>query len=287
MSVLKFIVLLLFSLLVVATVMVVSNNTKLTSSNQQRVEALWRGASDAPAATFDPEQTADLPPVVKNYFLKVLPEGVPLVRRIRLEQHGTFNVGEEEPQWLPLQAIVHITTQPPGMIWQAHLSLAPPLYIRVIDSYHQGKGELSGSVLGTFSVIDATSTTELDQGELMTWLAEAVWYPTALLPGNGVSWEAIDKRRARATVDDGHNRISLDFHFNDSNEVVRVDTPARAREVDGRYELLPWSCHYREYEKMDGVLVPREGEAIWHLPSGEWPYLRARIDSLQYDPHHP
>jgi len=287
MSILKFFVLLLFALLIVASVFVVKNNLQLTASNAQQVQKLWQGANDDPPAAFEQAQVVSLPPPVQGYLLKVLPEGMPLARRIRLQQHGIFNAGKTKPQWLPLQASVHITTQPPGMVWQARLSIAPPLYIRVLDYYRQGDGGLSGSVLGTISVIGATPATELDQGELMTWLAEAVWYPTALLPGNGVSWEAIDDQSARATVDDGHNRVSLDFHFNNSDEVVRVDTKARAREVEGRYELLPWSCHYRDYETMDGVLTPKEGEVVWHLPTGEWPYIRARVDSLAYDPPQP
>jgi hypothetical protein len=204
--------------------------------------------------------------------------------RVRLRQHGTFNVGSGTAQWLPFKATAHVTTTPPGRVWDARISIAPPLAIRVIDRYQDGKGGLYGTVLGAVPIVDAPPAKALDEGELMTWLAESVWFPTALLPGNGVSWEAIDEHSARATVDDGHQRVSLDFHFNGDNEVVRISSQARGREENGSYRPLPWSCRFRHYDWIDNVRVPREGEVMWHLPSGEWSYMRARIDRLEYDP---
>jgi hypothetical protein len=284
MNVLKFLFLLLFALLLVAVGITVVSSTQLDAANRQLVEDVWQGAGDSEAATYQPKQLKGLPASVQRYLQKVLTPGMPLVRRLRLQQHGTFNIGNDEPQWLPLKATSHITTTPPGMVWEARLSIAPPLHIRVVDYYLRGRGGLSGTLLGAIPVVDATPAPELDQGELMSWLAEAVWYPSALLPGSGVSWEALDKQSARATIKDGDTSASLDFHFNNDDEVVRVSSEARAREVDGRYQMTPWSCHYRDYAMMSGVLVPREGEVVWHLPQGELPYMRARLDHLDYDP---
>ena len=38
------------------------------------------------------------------------------------------------------------------------------------------------------------------EGELMRFLAEAAWYPTALLPSQGVRWQGADERSAFATL---------------------------------------------------------------------------------------
>jgi len=282
MSILKFLFLLLFALLLVAVGIAVVSSTKLDATNRQVAQEMQQGADAGAQATYQPGQLEGLPPPVQRYLQRVLPPDMPLVRRIRLQQHGIFNIGNEGPQWLPLKASSRVTTTPPGMMWEAHLSIAPPLYIRVVDYYLRGRGSLSGTVLGAIPVIEAPPSPDLDQGELMTWLAEAVWYPTALLPGKWVSWEALDQLNARATVDDGYTSASLDFHFNFRDEVVRVSSQARAREVDGGYQMNPWSCHYRDYARMSGVLVPREGEAVWQLPQGEQPYMRVRLDSVDY-----
>jgi hypothetical protein len=282
--VLRFLTLLLFTLLLIGVGFAVVNSKKFDETTRQLTQAVWAQASPAPFETYQPEQLAALPPPVKRYLEKALEPGMALNRRIRLQQHGLFNIDQEKGQWQPLQAVSHITTSPPGFLWDARISLVPPLRIRVVDYYREGQGGLSGKLLGTLPVVAAPPAPELDQGELLTWLAEAVWYPMALLPGNGISWTPLDERSARATVDDGHHRVSLDFHFNQRDEVSRIHSEGRARLVDGRYEMTPWSGRFRDYGRISGMLIPREGEVLWHLPGGDLPYMRARIDNLELLP---
>ena len=60
--------------------------------------------------------------------------------------------------------------------------MLPGLPVRVHDAYVAGEGILHASVLGLFTVVDMSGTREVDEGELMRFLAEAAWYPTALCP---------------------------------------------------------------------------------------------------------
>ncbi|HUG25440.1 DUF6920 family protein [Piscinibacter sp.] len=48
------------------------------------------------------------------------------------------------------------------------------------------------------------------------FFAEMAWYPTALLPSQGVRREAIDDRSANATIVDGRLTLTLVFRFNAS-----------------------------------------------------------------------
>ena len=59
--------------------------------------------------------------------------------------------------------------------------------VRVHDAYVAGDGLLHGAVLGLVSVVAVDNTTELARGELIRFFAEAVWYPTALLPSQAAS----------------------------------------------------------------------------------------------------
>lgn len=65
---------------------------------------------------------------------------------------------------------------------------------------------------------------ELKAGALHRYLAEAVWYPTALLPGAGVQKSPIDDARAVATLTDGGNTVSLELRFNEAGEALVVHT---------------------------------------------------------------
>ena len=57
---------------------------------------------------------------------------------------------------------------------------------------------------------------EAARGEFMRFFAEAVWYPTALLPSPGVRWEAVDERSANACIVDGPLALTLLFRFSEA-----------------------------------------------------------------------
>jgi hypothetical protein len=39
----------------------------------------------------------------------------------------------------------------------------------------------------------------------------------------------------------------------------------------------------RSYRETNGLRIPTEGEAIWHLPEGEFPYIQVSIGEVLYD----
>jgi hypothetical protein len=54
--------------------------------------------------------------------------------------------------------------------------------VRVHYAYVTGEGILHVPLLGLFSLVDMRGGSDLAEGELMRFFAEAAWYPTALLP---------------------------------------------------------------------------------------------------------
>jgi len=50
------------------------------------------------------------------------------------------------------------------------------------------------------------------------------------------------------------------FTFNERDEIESVYTPARMRDVAGRYEPTPWSARSRNSQERCGMRVPPEGE---------------------------
>ncbi len=115
------------------------------------------------------------------------------------------------------------------------------------------------------------------------YLAEAVWYPTALLPRAGLQWTPIDDRKALATLTDQGTSVALEFRFNAADEVSGVYAAGRYRKVGRRYQLTPWEGHFTRYQVRDGMRVPIEGEVGWYL-SGEWqPVWSGTLTDLRYE----
>jgi hypothetical protein len=124
------------------------------------------------------------------------------------------------------------------------------------------------------------------QGELMRFFAEAAWYPTALLPSQGVRWDAVDERTARATLVDGAISLMLLFRFDDLGLIESVRAEARGRTVAKTVVMTPWEGRWSDYQVRDGMRVPTAGEVAWLAPEGRKPYWRGTITSLRYEVAH-
>jgi hypothetical protein len=181
------------------------------------------------------------------------------------------------------EASQYVSVQPTGFVWDASIRMAPLMKVRVRDVYVAGQGSVEGKAFSLVPVAEARDRAELNAGALQRYLAERVWLPTALLPSEGVKWRAIDNNRALATLTDLGTTVSLVFHFSDTGEITGVFTPERYQEVDGKYELTPWSGHYRNYKEREGMRIPVEGDAEWFLQDGNMPVWRGRIVEVKYN----
>jgi hypothetical protein len=257
-------------------------------------EARWRrltreleaglASPAAGPARFDAQELEGLPAPVQRYLRAAISEGAPLVRGATLAHEGQFNLSADGERWCPFSSTQRVVTQRPGFVWNGRIALLPGLSVRVHDAYVGGEGRLHAALLGLFALADLRGRQdELARGELMRYLAEAAWYPTALLPSQGVRWLALDARSARATLSDGGVSVSLDFHFSAEDGLVeRVRAEARGRSVGTQMQPTPWEGRWSDYQRRDGLLVPQRGVVAWVLPDGERPYWRGRIAALRY-----
>ena len=99
----------------------------------------------------------------------------------------------------------------------------PRVAVHVHDACVAGVGILHAALPGLVTLAALRTGDELAQGELMRFMAEAAWHPTALLPSQGVQWQAVDDRSVRAPLSDGRLRVTLTFHFG-SDWVGHVDS---------------------------------------------------------------
>lgn len=243
------------------------------------------GAARTPAepARYDAREIESLPSPVQRYFRAVLRDGQPMVAAARVSHEGQFNMSETEQKWSRFTSTQMVVVRRPGFDWDGRIRVAPGLCVFVHDAYVAGEGILHAQLLGLLTVADIRGTREAAEGELMRFLAEAAWYPTALLPSQGVRWEGIDESSARATLRDGPNSVSLEFRFDAEGLISTARAAARPRTVNGRLVPTPWQGRFWAYEVRQGMRVPLEGEVAWQLADGLRPYWRGRIKAIAYD----
>ncbi|HSW31310.1 MAG TPA: DUF6544 family protein [Longimicrobiales bacterium] len=267
--------------LVVVAVVTVLVATALWNRTTERVKAELEIGSRAPEGLTGLD-TASTPPMVARYLSRALPAGVEPVGMATLVQEGTFQMGKGDAGWKPFHATQHVRAYPPGFLWDASIGMMPLIPVRVRDGYLDGAGMMKGAVACLITVVEAAPTRELAEGSLYRYLAEAVWMPSRLLPGDGLSWDVVDDSTARATLRDGDVEVSVLFGFDAAGDIVSMLVPERGREVDGEHVPTPWKGRVWDHQVVGGYRVPLQGEVAWVVDGVEVPYWRGRITSATY-----
>ena len=255
-----------------------------TQALTARLEAGRLPAVAAIPTRYDPREMAGLPAPVRRFFEAALTPGQAMVSAATVAHTGAFNMAATgAPQWKAFTSRQRAVTRQPGFLWNAEIAMAPGLVVRVHDAYVQRQGLLHAAVMGLFSVANVEGDGEIARGELMRFFAEAAWYPTALLPSQGVRWEAVDANTAKATLSDGPLALTLLFGFDDDGLMTSVRAEARGRMVGKAMEMAAWEGRWSNHQRRNGMTVPLTGEVAWLLPEGRQPYWRGTVNTLAYE----
>ena len=268
---------------VLLTALLGYGNTRWNAGTTQLLTRLDAAQIKTAPQLFSRSELDGLPAPVKRYFQKVLKDGQPIIAAATVQHSGTFNMGETTDNWKAFTSTQRVVTQRPGFDWDARVKMFPGACAFIHDAYIAGAGVLKVAVFGLIPVADLPATKELSKGELMRFLAEAAWYPTALLPSQGVVWQAIDEKSAVASMTDGGITVALRFGFSDNGLIDTMRAESRGRLVNGTMTYAPWAGRLWNYAERGGMLVPLEAEVGWVLPNGPKPYYRGLMTTVKYD----
>ena len=277
---------LVLALVAIATVMVALvayGTVRWADSTKLLVLRLEGARMPAITSRYDAHELDSLPAPVERYFRAVLTDGQPIVSAVTVEHTGTFNLKQPGEQWKPFTSRQRVVTRRPGFVWNARIAVVPGLNVFVHDAYVDGEGILNPAILGLLSLADPVEAGVLAQGEFVRFFAETAWYPTALLPSQGVHWDAVDDRSAKATLADGKVSVTMLVKFNGADLIESVRVAARAAMVGKAVVMTPWEGRMSNYQMRDGMLIPLTCEAAWLRPEGRAPYWRGTISSLNYE----
>jgi|SRR5579864_2747809 len=244
------------------------------------VTALLERGRTASREIVRPDDLAGLPPPVQRWLVHANVVGRPRPRIVYLTQTGVMRAERDQP-WMPVCAEQYFTTDPPGFEWIATMQMNPLVWVTGRDRYFDGEGAMDMLAMSVVPVVHARGP-ELNQGVLLRYLTETVWFPAAVLTPY-ISWQPIDNLAARATLAYRGTSASATFTIDDHGAVLQAQAD-RYREEHGSYALHPWSIPITEYGEFAGIRMPVAGDATWRLEGGDLPYYRWRITSVTYDP---
>jgi len=236
-------------------------------------------SAEGPGGELTPDRVADVPEPVSRFFKHAFAAKQRIIRSARIRQTGQFFLNGS---WRPMQAEQLFSATRPAFQWDARISAAPLMPVYVRDAYVDGHGMMRADMLALYPMVNQAGVSELDSAALLRYLGEAAWFPTRLLPGNGLSWRSVDDNAAEARLTDGRITVSLQFRVDAHGALVELYSPGRFREVNGAYVSTPWRARALGEETLSGVRMMNPTVVEWMLPEGPMPYWRGRITQADY-----
>jgi hypothetical protein len=279
----RFVVSGVFSVIVLLLVTAWIGGQRQRNRVTSQEQALFDAVGSVDQRSLDSGLPENVPAPVARYLRRAVPEGASRILIARLEQEGTLRTGVDTDRWFSFTAR-HVAAPPAtGFLWNARVAAAPLIHLRVVDAFIEGQGSGRVTLLSAFTVGSDEGTMAMNSGAQHRYLAEAVWYPTALFPSPFLTWRRLDDARAVATLTVGDITVSLEFRFGDEGEVTGIFTPGRwGRFADG-YAQVGWEGHFSKYEMRDGFWIPTEGEVGWYVDDAWRPVWRGRLTDVQYE----
>ena len=232
----------------------------------------------------DPGNIRDtLPAPVRRYFDYALPGTGKAIVRMEAVQQGTLRTAIDSQRWLAFTALHHVEPAATAFAWDARVRMLGPLSLRVSDGFRDGQGYGKVGLGKHITLARARGDVDMNTAALQRYLAEAVWYPSALLPRAGVCWSARDDRSAVATFRCGNTEASLEFHFRDDGSVARVYSPARARKIGKAFIATPWEGQLDDYRECQGFRLPHRARVGWRLNDELTLVWRGEIERLELE----
>jgi hypothetical protein len=203
------------------------------------------------------------PAPVRRYLHNVLKQCQGPIDTARFAQRGRLRTSGASPRWMPFEAQHAVRPSRMEFTWNAVVHALGPFRLRVVDSLIDGRGAGNVFALSVLRVASSKACLEMDSGALHRFLAEAVWYPTVLVPSQHLQWKAIDDERAEVFISTAAASVSLQFRFNRADEVRGIYTPARWGNFQGQFKQRAWEGHFTDYETVEGIRIPRRGNVGW------------------------
>lgn len=219
---------------------------------------------------------ASLPSPVSNFFSQIFSENQRTIRFAHIKHTGRFRQRPDD-DWYPVRGNAHYAGDEPGFVWKGKFSKKTAHL-----TYLNGQGESFLKFFDSIPLLESSGK-ETSISLLVRYLMEAIWFPTALLPINGVQWTPVDAHSARMTLRNHGISVAVTVFFDENGLISQMETYDKFRDFKNHFEKSRFIMKCSNYRESDGIKIPMNLQFIWALPEGDFQYGEFEIKSIRYE----
>lgn len=229
---------------------------------------------------FTKEAVSGLPDLLKSHIINGGYMGTPLMSHMMIHFRDAEFAVSVGKNMIPIRFMqVNFVKRPDRHAFLSGRMAGLPLQAK--DSVIDGAGSMTGVIAKRIPLF-CSAGSEMDQSQLITALADAVFMP-ALFLQEYVTWTAVDSRTVEGKITWKNVSAKGRFIFDEKGRIVRFDTSDRYMDENGKgSSLAPWSVVYSDYRKKNGFVQPGSVRVSWDLPEGEHTYFVSGEIETQY-----
>lgn len=246
-----------------------------------REEVMGVGFPPLPAAPprVHEEQLLPLPEPARRFMRFMGVVGRPKDFTLRIGWTGMFRLHPDKPA-VACEAWQYNTGGEIGRVFVMKLRMGGVFPVVGRDLYVHRHGRMLIRPLDLFTVQDAQGP-ELDQGELVTWLNDAVLFAPSMLLTPAITWGEVDDRSFDLTVHDGDLTAKARVFVDERGAPIDFSTTDRFLEdpydPQRRRVRCRWTTPVDGFTEVASRPTLTAGRAIWHLPQGPYSYAELRV----------
>lgn len=228
--------------------------------------------------TFNPDLINNLPEPVQRYFLNAITPGTPLATGVKLKMHGYIQATKEKR--LTMQATEILTAQ--GFVWQARMGNRF-FHIKGADYYYNQLGKVEFKIWGFIPFFNEENA-NITRSSIGRCGGELFWLPSALLPQNQVTWQALDNNTIQASFNIDGETITLTFIIDEHGRVLEAKLPRWGNQItDKHWQYIPFGGTFSQETSFQGYTIPSQINAGWWLGTEQYDgFFQASIEEAEF-----
>ncbi len=220
---------------------------------------------------------AHLPKPVQNYLNYVGVVGRPKVHSFKITFEGEMR--DKGKDWFTFTSEQYNFIKDPTRLFFIKAKVKG-LPTTGYHDYKDGEASMLIKVLSLVPVVDIDGP-EMFKAETVTFFNDLCLFAPSALVDESIRWETIDEQSARAFFNNNGVTVSAILYVNEKGQLVNFVSNDRYS-IEGM-SPFPFSTPIKNYQEINGRIVPTYGETIWHYPDGEFVYGKFRLKSIEYN----